>query len=136
MKWNLEIHGVAQEPGQAETLLRESSEAERTLIDAEFSAEQRLVLAEKRYRRSLDKLERSQQRVERRRREFEQARSQLDQCQLERAAGPLIRRVSVARPTLPRPARDDSRARPRTPKPDEPAPDGAGSNGSDPEQKS
>ncbi len=130
------MRGVAQEPGQTETLLRESAEAERTLIDAEFAADCQLALAEKRYRRSLDKLERSQKRVERRRREFEQARSQLDQCQLERAAGPLIRRVSVARPTLPRPARDDSRARTRAPKIDEPAPEGAGSSGSDPEQKS
>ncbi len=127
---------MAQERGQAETLLRESAEAERALIDAEFAAEHQLALAEKRYRRSLEKLERSQQRVERRRREFEQARSRLDQCQLERAAGPLIRRVSVARPALPRPARDDSRVRTRVPKTNEPAPEGAGSNGSDSEKQS
>lgn len=127
---------MVHEPGQAETLLRESAEAERLLIDAEFAAEQQLILTENRYRRSLDKLERSQQRVERRRREFEQARSRLDQCQLERAAGPHIRRVSVARPTLPRPARDDSRARTRASKTEEPAPEGAGSNGSKPESKS
>ncbi len=127
---------MTQEPGQAKILLRESAEAEQSLIDAEFAAEQQLVITERRYRHSLDKLERSQQRVERRRREFEQARSRLDQCQLERAAGPHIRRVLVARPTLPRPARDDSRARPRTLKTDEPAPEGAGSNGSDSEKKS
>jgi hypothetical protein len=126
-------HRMAQERGQVETVLRESVEAERVLIEAEFAAERELVLAEERYRRSLEKLERAQQRVERRRREFEQARARLDQCQLERAAGPLIRRVSVERPSLPRPARDDSRARARNSKTKEPAPPGAGSNGSDPE---
>lgn len=121
---------MSQERQSAEALLRESIDAERTLIDAETRAEHELQTAEKAYRRSLEKLERSQQRVERRRREFEQARAHLDQCQLERAAGPLIRHVSVARPSLPRPARDDSRGRSRTPKKTEPVPEGTGSNGS------
>jgi hypothetical protein len=129
----LQVDRMTQERGQVETVLRESVEAERALIDAEYAAERELALSEERYRRSLDKLERTQQQSERRRREFEQARARLDQCQLERASGPLIRRVSVERPSLPRPARDDSRARARNPKTQEPAPDGAGSNGSDPD---
>lgn len=127
---------MTQERGQVESLLRESVEAERALIDAELAAERAMHLAEQHYLRALEKLERAQERVERRRREFEQARARLDQCQLERASGPLIRRVSVARPSLPRPARDDSRARNRVAKTTEPAPESAGSNGSDSEAKS
>lgn len=122
--------GMAQDRQTAEILLRESVDAERALIDAETSAERELQSAEKAYRRALERLEQSQQRVERRRREFEQARAKLDQCQLERAAGPLIRHVSVARPSLPRPARDDSRLRTRTPRKPEPAPEGTGSDNS------
>jgi hypothetical protein len=125
-----QVYRMTQERGQVDTVLRESVEAERALIEAEYAAERELSQAEERFRRSLDKLERAQLRVERRRREFEQARAKLDQCQLERAAGPHIRRVSVERPSLPRPARDDSRARSRVPKKQEPAPSGAGSNGS------
>jgi hypothetical protein len=121
---------MAQELGEAATLLRESAEAERALIEAEYAAEHELQVAEERYRRALAKLEQAQQRAERRRREFEQARARLDQSQLERAAGPLIRRVSVERPSLPRPARDDSRARTRALKTAKPAPEDAGSNGS------
>jgi hypothetical protein len=117
-------------PEQVVALLRESSQAEQLLIDAELAAERDLHTAEERFRRSLEKLERAELRVERRRREFEQARARLDQCQLERAAGPLVRPVAVARPALPRPARDDSRARARAAKKAEPAPAGAGSNGS------
>lgn len=119
---------MAETRSQAEDALRESQAAERLLIDAEQKAEGDLLLAERRYRRALEKLERAQQRVERRRREFEQARAKLDQCQLERAAGPLIRRQSVARPALPRPARDDSRARAAQRKEKEPPPEGDGSN--------
>jgi hypothetical protein len=122
---------MAQKQGEANTLVRESADAERALIEAELQAERELLIAEESYRRSLEKLERAQQRVERRRREFEQARARLDQCQLERSSGPLIRHVSVSRPSLPRPARDDSRARKRVLQTKEPAPTGAGSN--DPE---
>jgi hypothetical protein len=107
-------------------LLDESRAAELALIDAETRAECVLVRAEARYRRSLEKFTRAQQRLDASRREFEQARAQLDQCQLERAAGPVIRRVSVARPSLPRPARDDSRARARDHKRHGPAPEEAG----------
>ena len=124
-----QVCDMAQEQGEVATILRESAEAERALIDAEYAAEHELHVAEERYRRALDKLEQTQQRVERRRREFEQARALLDQCQLERASGPVIRRVSVERPSLPRPARDDSRA--RAPKTAKPAPEDAGSNGSE-----
>lgn len=127
---------MAVDRSQAEALLRESVAAERALIDAETLAERELDRAEIRYLRALDRLQRAQQRVERRRREFEQMRARLDQCQLERAAGPLIRRVSVGRPSLPRPARDDSRARSRVPKRNEPVPEDTGpkSNGSEPER--
>lgn len=122
---------MAQEHGSVETLLRESSGAEQALIDAETSAEREFELAEARYHRALKKLESAQQRVQQQRRQFEQARARLDQCQHERAAGPLIRRVAVERPSLPRPARDDSRARTRRAKTTEPAPEGTGSKGSD-----
>jgi hypothetical protein len=113
--------GIARD----EALLREAREAERALIEAEARAEAALVEAEARYRRSLEKLARAQAKVEDRRRAFEHARALLDQAQLERAAGPLIRRLSVDRPALPRPARDDSRARSR--KRSEPGPEGTGS---------
>ncbi|HET9660831.1 MAG TPA: hypothetical protein VFP05_10915 [Thermomicrobiales bacterium] len=106
--------------------LRESRVAELALIEAETQAEGELQRAEARYRRALDKLTRAQERLDATRREFEQARAQLDQRQLERAAGPVIRRVSVARPSLPRPARDDSRARERERKRNGPAPEEAG----------
>jgi len=118
---------MAQKQGQVDTLVRESADAERALIDAELEAERGLLVAEERYRRSLEKLEGAQQRVERRRREFEQARAKLDQCQLERSSGPMIRHASVSRPSLPRPARDDSRARKRTSETQKPAPESAGS---------
>jgi hypothetical protein len=113
--------GIARD----DVLLREAREAERALIEAETRAEAALVDAEARYRRSLEKLARAQAKVEERRRAFEHARSLLDQAQLERAAGPLIRRLAVDRPSLPRPARDDSRARSR--KRTEPVPEGTGS---------
>lgn len=118
---------MAQQQAAVETLVRESAEAERALIEAEAVAEHELKRAEERYRRSLEKLERARQQVEKERRSFEQARARLDQCQLERAAGPRIRRVSVERPSLPRPARDDSRARARAQKISEPASADAGS---------
>lgn len=121
---------------QVVALLRESSQAELALIGAELDAERELHIAEDRFRRSLEKLERAERRVERRRRAFEQARARLDQCQLERAAGPLVRPVAVARPALPRPVRDDSRARARAAKKAEPAPEGTGSNGTGSESDS
>lgn len=113
---------MAHESGEGDGLLRESRAAEMALIDAETRAEQELARAEARYRRALDKFTQAQARMEASRRDFEQARAQLDQRQLERAAGPMLRRLSVARPSLPRPARDDSRARKRN----GPAPEGAG----------
>jgi hypothetical protein len=115
--------------GEADGLLRASQAAERALIEAEERAEGELLEAEERYRRALEKLERAQQRVESRRRAFEQARARLDQCQLERAAGPVIRRTAVARPALPRPARDDSRIRALPQKTIEPPSEDDGSNG-------
>ena len=124
---------MVQESLKETDVLREAKAAELALIEAETRAEQELAKADVRYRRALEKLERAQMRTEARRRDFEQARARLDQCQLERSAGPLIRRVSVARPSLPRPARDDSRARTNGSKPNKPAPSGAGS--SDPESK-
>ncbi len=127
--------GMPQQRAATETLLRESADAERALIETEAAAERDLQRAEERYRRALEKLERAQRRVEAERKSFEQARARLDQSQLERAAGPLIRPVAVGRPTLPRPARDDSRARARARKMQEPAPEGAGPNGSDTETK-
>lgn len=127
---------MAQEQAAVETLVRESAAAERALIEAESAAERELQRAEERYRRSREKLERAQQQVEKERRSFEQARAQLDQCQLERAAGPRIRRVSVERPSLPRPARDDSRVRTRAQKIQKPASADAGSNETDSEKSS
>ncbi|MEZ4506445.1 MAG: hypothetical protein R2848_11555 [Thermomicrobiales bacterium] len=124
---------MAVERSQTDTLLREAVNAEQALIEAETLAENELDVAESRYRLALEKLERAQQRVERRRREFEQARARLDQCQLERAAGPLIRRVAVGRPSLPRPARDDSRVRSRSQKNSGPTPEGADPKSNDPE---
>jgi hypothetical protein len=124
---------MVQQSSTGTDVLRDAKVAEMTLIDAETEAEQNLAKAEARYRRALEKLERAQLRTEARRKEFEQARARLDQCQLERSAGPLIRRISVARPSLPRPARDDSRVRSNGSKSNEPAPEGAGS--SDPESK-
>jgi hypothetical protein len=112
-------------------LLRAAREAESELIEAETRAERVLTIAEARYRRAVEKLKRAQARAEETRREFEQARAQLDQCQLERAAGPVIRRVAVQRPALPRPARDDSRGRNAAVKRNEPAPEDAGSKDSD-----
>jgi hypothetical protein len=123
---------MVQESSTGTDVLREAKAAELALIDAETRAEQDLAKAEIRYRRALEKFERAQLRTEARRRDFEQARARLDQCQLERSAGPMIRRISVARPSLPRPARDDSRARANGAKPKKPAPEGAGS---DPESK-
>jgi hypothetical protein len=120
---------MVQDNGHADGLLRESQAAERALIEAEERAERELLDAEERYRRAVEKLERAQLRVETRRRAFEQARAALDQCQLERAAGPVIRRTAVARPVLPRPARDDSRARRSSPKTVEPPSEDDGSNG-------
>jgi hypothetical protein len=120
---------MVQDMGGANGLLREARAAERALIEAEERAERELLDAEARYRRALEKLERAQQRVESRRRAFEQARAKLDQCQLERAAGPIIRRTVVARPALPRPARDDSRARARPQKTTEPSSEDDGSDG-------
>ncbi len=124
---------MPQEPTTVNELLSEARAAELELIEAEAQAEEALVAAEARYRQALEKLGRAQERAEVRRREFEQARARLDQCQLERAAGPLIRRRSVPRPALPRPARDDSRARAAKGKRNEPAPAGAGS--SDPDSE-
>ena len=118
---------MAQESATERDLLRESREAELALIEAEARAEEEMAIAEARYRQALEKLARAQQRAEVRRREFEQARARLDQCQLERAAGPLLRRFAAPRPALPRPARDDSRARARQANRNEPAPDRAGS---------
>ncbi|MCA9860903.1 MAG: hypothetical protein KC438_14335 [Thermomicrobiales bacterium] len=109
----------------------ESAEAERALIEAEEQAERALVEAERAYRRSLERLEAAQRRVEKRKKAFERARAALDQCQLERASGPLIRPKVVERPTLPRPARDDSRARARAANTSKPAPSGAGPDASD-----
>lgn len=102
---------MVQGTTKGDDLLRESRQAEMALIDEETRAERKLASAEKRYRRAIAQLVQAQERVEARRRDFEQSRSRLDQCQLERAAGPMLRRASVARPALPRPARDDSRAR-------------------------
>jgi hypothetical protein len=124
---------MAREQVEVHTLLRESAEAELALIELEAAAERDLQRAEQRYQRALEKLERAQRRVDARRREFEQARARLDQCQRERAAGPMIRPASVGRPTLPRPARDDSRARQQRQEAKEPAPAGAGPNGTDPD---
>ena len=106
-------NGMGQEVGEGDELLRESRAAEQALIVAEAEAERDLEGAEARYRRAQEKASRAQERLEIARKEFEQARAQLDQRQLERAAGPMIRRLSAARPSLPRPARDDSRARAR-----------------------
>jgi hypothetical protein len=121
---------MVQDVGHADGLLRAAQAAERALIEAEARAERELLEAEEQYRRALKKLERAQLRVEDRRRAFEQARANLDQCQLERAAGPVIRRTSVARPVLPRPARDDSRVRRQSQKTVEPPSEDGGSNGS------
>lgn len=121
---------MPQEPMVASDLLREARNAELQLIEAEARAEEALVVAEARYRHALEKLGRAQERADVRRWEFEQARARLDQCQLERAAGPLLRRRSVPRPALPRPARDDSRARAAKGKQNESAP--AGADSSDP----
>lgn len=118
---------MVQENGQADDVLRESRAAERALIEAEERAERQLIDAEHRFRRAQEKLERAQQRMEARRQIFEQARARLDQCQLERAAGPVIRRAIVARPALPRPARDDSRVRTKPAKAIEPPSEDDGS---------
>jgi len=118
---------MPQEPMMASDLLREARNAELELIEAEARAEEALVVAEARYRQALEKLGRAQERADVRRREFEQARARLDQCQLERAAGPLLRRRLVPRPALPRPARDDSRARAAKGKRNESAPTSADS---------
>lgn len=120
-------HGMGYEPGDGEELLRESRAAELALIGAEAQAERDLERADARYRRALEKAARAQEQLDAARREFEQARAQLDQRQLERAAGPMIRRLSTARPSLPRPARDDSRARARARKAEEPTSEEAGS---------
>lgn len=117
---------MAQESATERDVLEEARDAELALIEAEAQAEAEMAVAEARYRRALEKLERAQQRASERRRDFERARARLDQCQLERAAGPLLRRVGVPRPALPRPARDDSRARMRASKRNEPAPEGTG----------
>lgn len=124
---------MAQDAANGDDLLRESRQAEMALIEAETRAERELADAEERYRRALDKFARAQEKVEARRKVFEQARARLDQSQLERSAGPMIRRIAVARPALPRPARDDSRARARAAKPNEPAPEDTGSSDSDSE---
>ena len=117
---------MGHEAGEGDELLRESRAAELALIGAEAQAERDLDRAEARYRRAQEKSVRAQERLEAARREFEQARAQLDQRQMERAAGPMIRRLSAARPSLPRPARDDSRARARARKAEGPASEEAG----------
>jgi hypothetical protein len=119
-------NGMGQEPEEGDELLRESRAAELALIVAEAQAESDLDRAEARYRRAREKASRAQKQLEIARREFEQARAQLDQRQLERAAGPMIRRLSAARPSLPRPVRDDSRARARARKAAGPASEEAG----------
>jgi hypothetical protein len=119
--------GMVHEAGEGDELLRESRAAELALIGAEAQAERDLDRAETKYRRAREKAVRAQERLDAARKEFEQARAQLDQRQLERAAGPMIRRLSAARPSLPRPARDDSRARARARKATEPASEEAGS---------
>ncbi len=124
---------MSQEAETGGDLLRDARQAELALIEAEARAEAALATAERRYRQSLDKLRRAQERATARRKVFEEARARLDQCQLERAAGPVFRRVSVPRPALPRPARDDSRARALRSKQNDPAPDGAGSSEPDSE---
>lgn len=116
---------MGHEAGEGDELLRESRAAELALIGAEAQAERDLEQAEARYRRALEKASRAQERLEIARKEFEHARAQLDQRQMERAAGPVIRRLSAARPSLPRPARDDSRARARAKKADGTAPEEA-----------
>lgn len=131
----MRVHLMGDRQSERENLLQSSGVAERALIDAEAQAEREMQEAEERYRRATEKLELAQQRVLQRRREFEQARARLDQCQLERAAGPVIRRITVERPSLPRPARDDSRSRSRRPKTQEPAPESAGSIDADVETK-
>lgn len=118
---------MPHESVDGDDLLREARAAELALIEAEAEAERELQQAEALYQRALEKYNRAQDRLDASRRVFEQARAQLDQRQLERAAGPMIRRLSVARPSLPRPARDDSRVRARTRKRNEPAPEGTGS---------
>lgn len=124
---------MAHEQGSVEAMLRESASAEQALIDSESEAERAFQRAETRYRKAIERLEIAEQRVQEQRKLFEQARALLDQRQHERAAGPVMRRVSVERPSLPRPARDDSRARSRRTLTTEPAPESAGSQNSDSE---